>query len=467
VAFVPASTLLAIPRTVSLAVSWAALAVMVGCGFVLNGSTPMPGTAAIVVVVAAVAFIAAENPAVRGAPATLLLSSRPAQFTGDISYSLYLWHWPLIILLPYAVGHPNGNRTLAGILVLTFVLATASTYLVEVPIRTGRVPRISKPAATFAFAAIGAGALVIPSAAVWVVTHRAQARDLQIAQDITRATPRCFGAASRDPDVPCSNPALDTMLVPNPRVANDDMTGSTESCATRGVGEPINPCVIGKWDDPKIPKIALIGDSHARVMSSPLTALADEGLIAFDGYFQSGCVWTTDAPHKTTFGPECVSFKAELATMLEQKKGRYDLVITTGRMSRLIGSLDQKASGLAAEWSSVTAQGTPVVAITDVPEMGTNVNECLERVPRDKVDTCAQKRSAVLPRTDPMSVAVGKVKNSYLIDLRHYYCDKTRCPLVIGGATVYANQNHLSATYARTLAPILYRTLQHKGLLKR
>lgn len=440
---------------------------MVGCGFILNGSTPMPGTAAIVVVLAAAAFIATETPGVRWAPATVLLSNRPAQFTGDISYSLYLWHWPLIILLPFVQGHPNGNRTLLGILLLTFVLASATTYLVEVPIRTGRVPRIKKTAATFAFAAIGAAVIVVPSAAVWIVSDRAEAHDLRIAQDLTEHTPRCFGAASRDTEAPCSNPALDTMLVPTPRVANSDMTISTENCATRDVGMPINPCVIGNWDDPKIPKIALIGDSHARVMSSPLTALADKGLIAFDGYFQSGCVWTADAPQKTTFGPECVSFKKELDSMLKAKAGRYDLVITTGRMSRLVGTLDQKAAGLAKQWSSVTTQGTPVVAITDVPEMGANVNECLERVARDKVDTCAQKRSAVLPRTDPMSIAVDKVKHAYLIDLRHYYCDKTTCPLVIGGATVYANQNHLSATYARTLAPIIYRELRRMGLLKK
>ena len=463
-AFVPAHALVRLPRRVSLTISSAALVVMVGCGFVLNGSTPMPGTAAIVVVLSAAAFIATERPGAPIGPAAALLANRPVQFTGDISYSLYLWHWPLIVLFPFIQGHPNGNRTLLCILVLTFLLATATTYLVEVPIRSGQVPWLKKTAATFTFAAVGAFALLIPSGAVWIVTDQAEARDLRVAQELTANTPRCFGAASRDPEVSCSNPALNTILVPDPRVANRDTAMSSIGCATRNVGEPIDPCVVGSWGDPKIPKIALIGDSHARVMSSPLTALADQGLIAFDGYFQSGCVWTTDAPHGTRFGRQCVSFKKELDIMLKAKAGRYDLVITTGRISKLVGTLDQKATGLAKQWSSVTRRGTPVVAITDVPEIGANVNECLERVERDKVDTCARNRSAVLPETDPITLAVKKAKHAYFIDFSHYYCDKTRCPLVIGGATVYADSNHLTSTYARTLAPIIYRELRRISL---
>jgi hypothetical protein len=445
--------------------SWLGIATVVSCGFLLDGSTAMPGTAAIVVVAGASAVLVAGDPRTAWSPIRLL-GLRPIQFLGDISYALYLWHWPLIVLLPYYQGHPNGNRTLWGILVLSILLATASTYLVENPAR--RSPRLRRPSMTLAFTAVGALVVVLPSLQLIHSENEQIAQDRHTAATFLKDPPRCAGAASHDPGHPCHNPALDRILVPTvAAAAKDRARDEGRPCASREPDEPIVPCTGGNWDDPSIPKVAIIGDSHARMMSTLLQRLAARGVLAWDGYFQSGCVWGADPPHRTKFTRECVSFKDRLKPILEARADRYDFFVTTGRVSRLNGSPSRQAAGLAREWRIVSDLGKAVVALTDVPEMGHQVGDCLDRVARDDVSACGRKRSAVLPKVDPMQIASASVPHSSSIDMRRYYCDSRTCPAVIGGVVVYADSNHLTATYVSTLTPIFARELKRLRLLPR
>ena len=78
----------------------AGLLVLAYCGLELTGSTPSPGTAALLPVLATVAVIAVGMPSSRFSP-RWLIDRRVVQWTGDISYPLYLWHWPLLTLGRY------------------------------------------------------------------------------------------------------------------------------------------------------------------------------------------------------------------------------------------------------------------------------------------------------------------------------------------------------------------------------
>ncbi len=133
-AFVPVSG-----RVRPSAASWAGR----GCcalalsAFVLDEHTPMPGTAAIVIVVAAAVVIWVGDPQLRWAHSRLL-TLRPATWLGDISYSVYLWHWPLIILLPSLLGHGLRPIDRVSILLATLGLAALTKTWVEDPVRRAR-----------------------------------------------------------------------------------------------------------------------------------------------------------------------------------------------------------------------------------------------------------------------------------------------------------------------------------------
>ena len=76
---------------------FAGLTAIVAGAFAFSVATPFPGWAALVPVLGAMAVI-------RAGAASRALAVRPLQFLGDISYSLYLWHWPLIVLAPFALA---------------------------------------------------------------------------------------------------------------------------------------------------------------------------------------------------------------------------------------------------------------------------------------------------------------------------------------------------------------------------
>ncbi len=128
------------------------------CTWFYNQTTPFPGVTALPPCLAAVTLIKIGE---RGATAvTSVLSSPPMRFVGTISYSLYLWHWPVIVLVRLGAIPGVRDRSPSGylfVLVASFVLAWLSWRFVEQPFRFGR---FKKTSGREIFALAGASALV-------------------------------------------------------------------------------------------------------------------------------------------------------------------------------------------------------------------------------------------------------------------------------------------------------------------
>jgi hypothetical protein len=75
---------------------------------------------------------------------------------------------------------------------------------------------------------------------------------------------------------------------------------------------------------------------------------------------------------------------------------------------------------------------------------------------------CAVPVAQALGDFNVLRPAAAAMKGAHLIDLTSYYCNDTNCPAVIGHVVVYRDQDHLTATYARTLAPYLGRALANE-----
>ncbi len=121
--------------------SWVGVVAILVPSFTYTSETPFPGMAALPPVLGTAAFIWATNrPDAVGltASARVLLAAKPVVFVGLISYSLYLWHWPLLAFARYVnvVALPLGFRL--GLILLAFALAILSWRLVETPFRRRR-----------------------------------------------------------------------------------------------------------------------------------------------------------------------------------------------------------------------------------------------------------------------------------------------------------------------------------------
>src|SRR6185312_3544200 len=196
-----------------------------------------------------------------------LLGVRPFAWVGDVSYSLYLWHWPVLVVFVARAGHEPTTLQALALVVSSLLLAAASTRFVEKPFRSPSPRPRARRRAFLLAAALTTTSLVVAAGPWLYVDHREAGL---AAQGIDADHP---GAADVLPDhLP---PADGVPLIPDPAVANADgpLVYEIHGCATYDPRErDSHPCVFG--DRGSSLGIALVGDSHAGQFSTVLDEIA-------------------------------------------------------------------------------------------------------------------------------------------------------------------------------------------------
>ena len=448
--------------------SWAGFLTLAWCGLTYDDSTPFPGTAAIVPVVATLAVIWAGEPRGVLSPAPIM-RWRPTHTLGEISYSMYLWHWPPIVILPFVLGHELGFGPRVGILVFTIVAAWATKRWVEDPIRFTHRFGLRKPAVTGLATLVGAAALVGASLVGHQTAAAAQERAVAVAEQLVEDAPPCFGAASRDPENPCHNPDLDDQLIPSPEAVVDDYAKDYPGCFAGVHDTELNDCTFGDLDDDSLPHVTLVGDSHARSFLPTLVRMADQKLITLSAQLKSSCSWTRDeTDHDDPLRvSSCQEFKQNLQEWLLDRTDSTDLVLTTGYARMLTGSNEERVESMEAVWRPVIDRGVRVVAIRDNPRLPRAPQKCLAQLDAITPDACEFSREEALSHFDAFATAGREVEGAQTLDLSDLYCDDETCPSIIGGVNVYRDITHLSVTYVRTMTPYVYRRLVDMNALPR
>lgn len=449
-------------RVIRPLVSWIGIAALVATCFLYSASTPFPGWAALLPALGTAAVIWAGTPTTWWSP-TGLMVLRPVQWLGDVSYSLYLWHWPIIILVPFAIDlNGVGNLDKIAMLAASLVLAWVTKVLVEDPVRKAKF-LVNRPAGlTLAFTAATMAIVVGVSVVTWQTLEDGFNRAVQEAQE--KSGEDCFGAAAYAPGVeePCINPELTGTLVPDEAAGeSDSVIPKGKFCRTSSQSERVLKCEFAPGTSSRL-KIALVGDSHAEHWVPALTVVAEARGWKLDTYLKGGCpfssVMRTDDIRKAK--ESCGPWNNTVFKML--KKAKYDVIITSqasGNTFQTTGSessLEAAARGLVDKWTQVEEElGATVIAIRDNPKMPFNVPSCLSALddPPAQVDECVAPQSkALLP--DPQ-IEAGKQAGVKVVDLTEFFCRDDECRAAIGSVIVYRDNSHLGGTYSRTLAPFL------------
>lgn len=454
----------ALPSAARAALAWAGLAVIVWTGFFYTGSTPFPGWQAAVPVFGAAAVIAANAPFRAGSPAELM-AARPVQWLGDVSYSVYLWHWPLIVLAPYALEREPGLLEKAVILAASLMLAALTKRYVEDRFRKPPVRGLRR---TYLYSLAGM-AVVVGMASVQLAEvdrKEADARE-QLEAAISGNDP-CFGAAALAPGAECPRTTTGP-VVPAPAQALKDKSDAYaevsggKDCWSSAPRFRLIACEFGESDGQT--SVALVGNSHAGQWLPALQEVAKTRGWKITTYLASQCALADtsqqfDADDKSD---RCAAWGRKVTR--EVVAGGFHLVVYTNRISvpavgkDVAGSQDDYLRGYTSTLAALRRSDAPVLVIRDTPAPGDIIPDCLAEF-SDDLERCSGLRSEWEP-AEPVVDAVRDLDDPGIVltDLNDRICGPEVCDGAVGGVVVYFDGSHLTATYARSLAPMLERRL--------
>jgi peptidoglycan/LPS O-acetylase OafA/YrhL len=442
--------------------AWAGLAAILTAAFALDPAAA-PGYVALLPTLGTVAVIAGGPRAGRTGPA-VVLDRPPVRAVGAASYSLYLWHWPVLVAAQARLGDLSTPAALA-VVGLSAVPAVLTYRYVENPIRFARALR-SNPGPALRIGAACTAASVLGGfvfSAVLVPRIPPGGDDPELATSPGAAARTAPGAAALGP-MPrgaAAGVAVDEVatVVPNPLAARKDVPATYRN-GCHDLDDPARACVLGETGATFT--IAIVGDSHAAQWIPALETIAAANHWRVISYTKPGCIFLyTDRP-LAGVDETCVAWNAGLRPLLTGRE-RPNLLLVSGA-SRVLGSERPAIVQATRRALSEVAAGATVVLLRDTPWPGIDVAECVA-THRHRLTRCAIARDKAVVQVGrawrlAQDEAVAGLARVNLVDLTDAICPADPCAAVIGGVIVYHDAHHLTATYARSLAPRLREAIE-------
>lgn len=471
--------------------------------WVLTSETPFPGYMALVPCLGAVLVLGAESTnktigAVEGA--------KPVSWLGDHSYSLYLWHWPVLTFLSLNVFNLNDEWVIASITVgASLLLAWVTKKHIEDRFRFGKIMKSDRR--TFVVALVLMASTLSVSFSPMAVVASVRAQNAAPIDQNASAGPTTEPSASPGPSQstgeqvgpsqsakpePSEKPSASASASATPE-ERDLCLGADEArnkfpteCPTYTL-EALTPNILTVADDlpaaypdecwnwpPFVTRIncsygsgklrvALVGNSHAGQWLSPIITAAKKLNFSITTYLSSSCN-TTDALLNIPSARQaanCLKFGKWVKEQLIA--GDYDLIITSQRQVYGIdgkgrtGSHDLAVQNYQSYFKEI-AETSKLLVIRDViapvSSLG-SIPDCLAANPQElsKCDWTRQSEEYTDPLWDALTAS--KSANVSSVDLNTFFCGTRTCKAVIGGIVTFRDSHHITDTYAKQLEPEL------------
>ncbi|MDQ3787764.1 MAG: acyltransferase [Actinomycetota bacterium] len=465
---------LVLPKAAAELASLAGFAMIVASAVLYDHATPFPGYHAVLPVAGtALVIMAGLRPGRQWhSPVT---GSWPVQMVGNISYSLYLWHWPLILLAPFVLHDvlDAGEMTtpwLLAMLAAALVLSYLSKVLVEDRgLSFGPLARSTGLTLT---------AMVACVAVVAVAAHLLNgAYDREVAEAERKAavveeTP-CHGAPAMAGGEKCENRFGPAEVVdmgpanryystpPECRATDRHMVGDKQTTTvcdfSRGAREART--------------VWLVGDSHAQQWQGPLLDLAKENRWVLKLALLGGCPFAKiEFKGFRTVASEsskkaCMNWTADVADAVVDDRPTMVFTSFFAREEFADDGSDrsqtaQYRDGLEPYWRKWTRAGARVFVLADPPlNAKVRARDCVVLNADDPL-ACAVDREKAHP-PDPLTevAKTTRVRDVTLIDLSDYFCDERRCYAVVGNVAVYFDGDHMNLEFSRSMKPMIAKAI--------
>lgn len=388
-----------------------------------------PGAGALPAVIGAGLVLWAVNDSERLGFAGRLLGSPPMVRVGLISYSLYLWHWPLLAFDRALAVEPSPLIGRLALCAVAVVLAWASYRWVEVPFRRSMVT--ASHARAIAFGAVASMALV---AMAWGLrpTH--------------------------------STTPLEELVWATSQDHPDNMARCHLEAEDEVVRLPGHSC----WSDAAHrPDVVIWGDSHALAWQPFAWEIAKSQQQSAVGFTLDSCPPVVDfdihRPDVPLHRERCRRFNDLVMDYLDNQRvqtlivgGRWLVYFNAeGRNGDADSRPDREAlrDGLDRALARVSSRVERIIVIAPPPQLRDSAPKCIGN---QQLEQCAMPRAeyermAARPRQMLMQLA-SRYPNVTIIDPAGFFCDTQECPVMRGGRALFWDGNHVATTAARAFA---------------
>lgn len=465
------------PMWLRTVVAFISLAAILSCGAFINGVEQFPGPWALVPVGATVLFILSAanrmaDPHLTSGTLPLpnrLLATKPFVALGAMAYSLYLWHWPLLIFWLAYTGETRADfLTGAVILLVSGVLAWLTTKYVEDPLRY-RTPaekpavvvplrvRLRRPTIVLGSIVTLLGVALTATSFTWrehMTVQRANGKELSGLSSRDYPGARALINNARVPKLPMRPTVLE---------AKDDIPMSTNDHCISDFDE-INVINCTYGDESATRTIALAGGSHAEHWITALDLLGRMHGFKVVTYLKMGCPLTTEE-NPLVMGdnrpyPKCREWNDEVMPKLIADHPDY--VFTTSTRPWNIKPGDVMPGYYLGIWEELSDAGIPILAMRDTPWIVRDgepffPSDCLAS--GGDATTCGIDRSEVLSDHNPTLDILARFPLMKPLDMSDAVCREDYCRAVEGNVLIYHDSHHFTTTYMRTMTNELGRQI--------
>ena len=406
------------------------------------------------------------------------LGIAPLVWVGGLSYSLYLWHWPVVVVAEQVLGKTGVLQGVA-VFVTSFVLAWLTRVTLENPIRFH--PRLRARARNGLLVGL-VGALLSAAAGGALMLAGS-------ASSVERAVRAPGAAVLRTPvsDTPIEDLKwIGEPMTPLPSDAYEDVpTHYGDDCSPPEHSPEVRICTYGNRTADRT--IAMIGDSKIMQWQPAIERIAEQRRYKLILLTKNACAFA-DAPAVSagqSAYPACDEWRESAFAVLRKHKPL--VVFTSQRATDAFpvnaSSRQRLINGLARMYTRLRAAGFATVVIGDNHWTGYLVPPCLQ-TNADEPSKCAfaRERAEFISGSPLQSAAIAKVggtrvnadgevtpgtdRDLVLVDMMDAICPPQfeKCPPVVGNVLIYRQKSHLTATYVSTLTKRLAHALDEANV---
>ncbi len=444
----------------------------------LGPGTPYPGTAALLPVLGT-ALVIGGGCVTKGLGVGRVLCRPAMRAVGRVSYSWYLWHWPVLLLMPPLLGVPAGVPGRLAATIVSAGLAVITLHLVENP---GRFAAALRRSARASLAVAGAASAVTGCACVLLlnvipapVGHgtaapRAnivalppmnapavspqEAAVLQAFAQVREAVAAAAGLRA----VPSNlDPPLAKAPADKPAVFVNGCVRSWREVGRTTIGAA--ECASGDTASPTT--VALVGDSHAAMWQPAFQLLAEQRHWRLETLAKVTCPLQElhiTSPYLGREYTECEQWRAEVMARVNVEHPRLVVLDMSRRYGADFGFTSYDPAWIDTLGRTVAAlrsTGATVLVLGPAADPHVPVPACLS-AHLDDARACAPTRSTGFDSggitAEQAATAAG---GGHYADLTDLFCAADRCPVILGDTLVFRDDNHVTTEYAQLLAPVL------------